>query len=45
MILIRTQGKVFPLEESFPIEIEYKNLATGEVKKYKLIVTKNGGVL
>lgn len=39
MILIRTQGKTFPLEESFPIEIEYKG------KKYKLIITKNGGLL
>lgn len=45
MILIKTQGKSFPLEEKFPIELEYKNLATGEVKKYKLIITKNGGLL
>lgn len=39
MIIIKHQGKTIPLEESFPIEIEYKG------KVYRLIVTKNGGVL
>lgn len=39
MILIKTQGKQFPLDEKQPIEIEYMG------KKYKLIITKNGGVL
>lgn len=39
MIIIKHQGKQFPLEEKFPIEIEYKG------KTYKLIITKNDGVL
>lgn len=38
MIKIIHQGKTIALEEKFPIEIIFNN------KKYKLVITKNGGV-